>query len=63
MLKGLRYQINNAWRFVRRVSGDDAYDRYLHHQAHAHPGEKPLNRKAFFKREQDRKWEGVRRCC
>ena len=52
-----------AWNFVRRVSGDDAYERYLLHHAQAHPLEKPLSRKAFFQREQDRKWGGVRRCC
>lgn len=55
--------LKNAWRFVRRVSGDDAYERYLQHHAQAHPGQPPLSRKAYFQREQDRKWGGVRRCC
>ncbi len=48
---------------IRRLSGDDAWERYLAHHAQAHPGEAPLSRKEFFKREQDRKWGGVRRCC
>jgi uncharacterized short protein YbdD (DUF466 family) len=48
---------------VRQLSGDDAYERYLVHHARAHPAEKPLTRKEFFKREQERKWGGVRRCC
>ena len=27
-----------AWRFVRRLSGDDAYERYLAHYAVKHAG-------------------------
>jgi uncharacterized short protein YbdD (DUF466 family) len=59
-MKLLRKLINA----VRRISGDDAYERYLHHwQAH-HAGEgEPPDRKTFFKAEQDRKWNGIRRCC
>jgi uncharacterized short protein YbdD (DUF466 family) len=51
--------------FVRAVSGDDAYERYLvhWHKQHAREGEQPLNRAAFFKAEQARKWNGVKRCC
>lgn len=55
--------LRRLWLFVRRLSGDDAYERYLKHHAAAHPGEPPLSRKALFKLEQERKWEGVRRCC
>jgi uncharacterized short protein YbdD (DUF466 family) len=51
------------WGLMRRLSGDDAYERYLRHHAAAHPGEAPLSRKEFFRREQERKWSGVRRCC
>lgn len=52
-----------AWRYVRHVSGDDAYERYLQHSAVYHPDETPLNRKDYFKREQSRKWDGIWRCC
>ncbi len=51
------------WALVRRLSGDDAYERYLRHHAQAHPHEAVPGRKEFFKREQERKWDGVRRCC
>ncbi|MFA5243156.1 MAG: YbdD/YjiX family protein [Sulfuricella sp.] len=51
------------WPTLRRLSGDDAYERYLAHHAQAHPDEPALNRKEFFQREQERKWSGVRRCC
>ena len=55
--------LGKVWRFVRRLSGDDAYERYLRHHAQAHADEPPLSRKEFFKQELDRKWNGVRRCC
>ena len=53
------------WNLVRRLSGDDAYDRYLAHWRthHASEGGQPLSRYAFFKAEQERKWNGIRRCC
>jgi uncharacterized short protein YbdD (DUF466 family) len=56
--------LRRAWTLVRELTGDDAYERYLahwrtHHAAH----EAPLDRAAFFREEQRRKWEGVRRCC
>jgi uncharacterized short protein YbdD (DUF466 family) len=55
--------LNKLWTFIRRLSGDDAYERYLDHHAAAHPGEPALSRKEHFKREQERKWGGIRRCC
>jgi uncharacterized short protein YbdD (DUF466 family) len=63
MLAELKHSCSSVWAAVRELSGDDAYERYLQHQAIAHPSEAPLDRAAFFKAEQHRKWEGVRRCC
>ncbi len=51
------------WSFIKELSGDDAYERYLEHQAKAHLGSILLSRKEFFKMETERKWEGIRRCC
>lgn len=56
-------RLGALWCFIRRLSGDDAYERYLRHHAVAHPREPALGRKEFFRREQERKWNGVRRCC
>ena len=36
------------WAWLREVSGDDAYERYLAHHAAAHPDRAPLGRRAFF---------------
>jgi uncharacterized short protein YbdD (DUF466 family) len=57
------------WQFIRHLSGDDAYERYLKHFAERHQpncihaSEQPLTKKAFFKHWQDEKWDGVKRCC
>lgn len=50
--------------FIREISGDDAYERYLRHwqKHHVEEGE-PQTRAAFFKAELERKWNGVKRCC
>jgi uncharacterized short protein YbdD (DUF466 family) len=55
--------IKRLWRFMRELSGDDAYERYLQHCAKKHAYLSPLSRKAFFRQEQERKWNGVSRCC
>lgn len=49
-----------AW--LRAVSGDDAYERYLTHHARAHEGA-PMDRRAFYEEREKRKWSGVSRCC
>lgn len=51
------------WRGVRRLSGDDAYERYLQHHLEHHPNQAPLSKQAFFKQWQDAKWNGIKRCC
>ncbi|MES2606122.1 MAG: YbdD/YjiX family protein [Pseudomonadota bacterium] len=62
MLK-LKQSCSTAWSVLRELSGDDAYERYLQHHSVTHPDEQPLDRATFFKTEQRRKWDGVRRCC
>ena len=59
----LRTRLSRLWQTLRRLSGDDAYDRYLAQHARHHPDEPPLSREAFFKQWQDDKWKGVKRCC
>ena len=54
-----------CWLFLREITGDDAYERYLAHwrEQHAQESDEPLSREAFFKQELERKWSGVKRCC
>lgn len=56
-------RLTALWRFVRKLAGDDAYERYLAHHSRERPKETPLDRKAFYLERQQRKWGGVQRCC
>jgi uncharacterized short protein YbdD (DUF466 family) len=57
--------ITKIIKFLRQLSGDDAYERYLIHwqQHHAASNEEPQSRKAFFQARLEQKWNGVKRCC
>ena len=37
-----------GWRFLRQVSGDDAYERYLQHVARFHPEQTPMSSRRAF---------------
>jgi uncharacterized short protein YbdD (DUF466 family) len=52
-----------GWTYLRAVSGDDAYERYLAHHATEHAGQAPMSRKDYFNERQRQKWTGVTRCC
>jgi uncharacterized short protein YbdD (DUF466 family) len=62
-LKQAIITLRGAWRLIRQATGDDAYERYLEHQALAHPGQSAMTRSAFYNDRQRRKWSGVSRCC
>ena len=57
--------LNKLWQGIRHMSGEDAYERYLDHWRDHHGGDDgaPLDRKAFLKQRQERKWNGIKRCC
>ena len=57
--------LRKLWSLVREVTGDDAYERYLAHwrAEHSADGSRPLDRSSFYRDEQRRKWNGIRRCC
>jgi uncharacterized short protein YbdD (DUF466 family) len=68
-------KLKTLWRYIRRLTGDDAYEQYLKHFAENHSGHDaeqgvlaieapmPLTREVFFKEWQDKKWKGIKRCC
>lgn len=58
----MKQRLLGVWRFLRALATDDAYESYLDHHRQAHDGS-PLTRRAFYLREQQRKWSGVQRCC
>jgi uncharacterized short protein YbdD (DUF466 family) len=45
------------------LNGDTAYARYREHAQKVHPDVPPLSQDEFFRRETERRWNGVRRCC
>jgi uncharacterized short protein YbdD (DUF466 family) len=50
--------------YLREVTGENAYDRYLEHQRREHPGQEPMSRREFERRRvdaRDDRPEG--RCC
>jgi len=59
----MKQRLLACWRLLRELTTDDAYERYLEHHAATHGDAAPLDRRTFFVREQQRKWEGVNRCC
>ena len=53
-------------RQLRRLSGEDAYQRYLEHFASAHASassDPPLSRREFERRRTEQRWSGISRCC
>jgi uncharacterized short protein YbdD (DUF466 family) len=63
LLPWARRSLGAGWQLLRALSGDDAYERYREHHAHAHAGEALLTRRDFYLKAQQRKWSGVSRCC
>jgi uncharacterized short protein YbdD (DUF466 family) len=59
----LRARLDSLWKLIRQLATDDAYERYLARHCDLHPGEAPLTRRAFYVREQQHKWNGIKRCC
>ena len=55
--------LQQGWRFVRQLSGDDAYERYLAYHVACHPETPPLSRKEYFQHQQQQKWSCIKRCC
>jgi uncharacterized short protein YbdD (DUF466 family) len=59
----VRERLASLWCFVRELATDDAYERYLRHHRCAHAMEVPMDRRDFYLQEQQRKWNGIKRCC
>jgi uncharacterized short protein YbdD (DUF466 family) len=62
-MKCLSLILHKWWALLRRLSGDDAYERYLQHRRLHHAEGALLNRADFQRLECERRWNGIRRCC
>ncbi len=52
LLRPFRY----AWEYLKEISGENAYDRYLQVHAATHPDKPPLSRGEFYRHRQDEKY-------
>jgi uncharacterized short protein YbdD (DUF466 family) len=59
----MRRLLQQTWNYIRRVSGDDAYEHYMVHHRTAHATEPPLSRQQFYLWRLEQKSRGVNRCC
>jgi uncharacterized short protein YbdD (DUF466 family) len=59
----MKQELGKLWHFIRELSTDDAYETYLEHHQQTHADTPPLDRRAFYLRQQQEKWSGVKRCC
>jgi uncharacterized short protein YbdD (DUF466 family) len=62
-MSAVRESLAQCWAGLRTLLGDDAYARYLRHCRARHPDAEPLDRRAFYASELDRRWKQVSRCC
>lgn len=63
MATRLKIWLRRGWLRIRELSGDDAYERYHAHHVACHGDTAPLSRKEFFQRDQQQKWNSIKRCC
>jgi uncharacterized short protein YbdD (DUF466 family) len=63
----MKHRIRRAWRALcaslSYLNGGAAYAHYCQHLQTHHRGTPPLSRADFYRQEQQRRWNGVRRCC
>ncbi len=59
----LKRRLKQLWHYLRQVTGDDAFERYIAHRKLVHAGEPLPTRQQYFKARQDEKWSKVSRCC
>lgn len=61
---GIRSGLREAWRLVRELAGERAYEQYLAHQAVHHSDEPVLGEREFWRQHVDRgDREQSARCC
>jgi uncharacterized short protein YbdD (DUF466 family) len=56
-------KFKSFWRSFRTLVGDDAYEKYCEHHHCHHVNEPLLDRRAFYLKNQQKKWTGINRCC
>jgi uncharacterized short protein YbdD (DUF466 family) len=52
----MKEPLRAIWEFLKEISGENAYDRYLTVHAATHPGKKAMTRDEFYRARQDEKY-------
>jgi uncharacterized short protein YbdD (DUF466 family) len=48
--------IRSTWWYLKELSGENAYDRYLEIHTATHPSKSPMGRGEFYRQRQDEKY-------
>jgi uncharacterized short protein YbdD (DUF466 family) len=48
--------LHSVWEYLKEISGENAYDRYLEVHRVTHPNKPPMNRGEFYRWRQDEKY-------
>ena len=48
--------LRSIWDYLKEISGENAYDRYLAVHVATHPGKPPMSRSEFYRWRQDEKY-------
>ena len=48
--------VRSIWDYLKEISGENAYDRYLAVHAATHPGKPAMSRGEFYRTRQDEKY-------
>ena len=48
--------LSAIWEYLKEISGDNAYDKYLAVHSATHPGRRPMNRGEFYRWRQNEKY-------
>jgi len=52
-----------AWEYLKEISGENAYERYLAVHAATHPDRPPMSRGEFYRWRQDEKYNNLGSRC
>jgi uncharacterized short protein YbdD (DUF466 family) len=52
----MREHLRAIWDYLREITGENAYDRYLAVHAATHPGKRAMSRGEFYRARQDEKY-------
>ena len=52
----MKEHLRAIWEYLKEISGENAYDRYLAVYTATHPGKTPMTRGEFYRWRQDEKY-------